>query len=184
MSRSIINRGVAITGQGATTLPCRGIAQNSLVLIFATAVALAMAMRQGAETQRISYSNDKNAVVGMSRVNPLPKNSAVNRSLAKKPAKAMLAPATPKPFKATPPAVVQGSTFGGGFFLPREEVIAIVFSGNKDRSFQAILNECGLEIVANEWAVSSTRIEDVVTAPCLSLDDESPITFKRVEQTL
>jgi hypothetical protein len=121
----------------------------------------------------------------MSRLNPLPKNFAVNWSLAKKPAKgAMLAPATPKAFKATPLGGVQGSTFGGGFFLPREEVIAIVFSGNKDRSFQAILNECGLESVANEWAVSSTRIEHVVTAPCLSLDDESPITFKRVEQTV
>jgi hypothetical protein len=34
------------------------------------------------------WLNDKNAVVGMSRLNPLPKNSAVNKSLAKGPAKA------------------------------------------------------------------------------------------------
>jgi hypothetical protein len=40
------------------------------------------------------WLNDKNAVIGLSRLNPLPKNSAVNKSLAKK----------PKPFKATPPA--------------------------------------------------------------------------------
>lgn len=34
------------------------------------------------------WLNDKNAVIGMSRLNPLPKNSAVNKSLAKGPAKA------------------------------------------------------------------------------------------------
>ena len=31
------------------------------------------------------WLNDKNAVVGLSRLNPLPKNFAVNKSLAKKP---------------------------------------------------------------------------------------------------
>jgi hypothetical protein len=36
------------------------------------------------------WLNDKNAVIGLSRLNPLPKNSAVNKSLAKGPAKAML----------------------------------------------------------------------------------------------
>lgn len=34
------------------------------------------------------WLNDKNAVVGISRLNPLPKASAVNKSLAKGPAKA------------------------------------------------------------------------------------------------
>lgn len=32
--------------------------------------------------------NDKNAVIGLSRLNPLPKDPAVNKSLAKGPAKA------------------------------------------------------------------------------------------------
>ncbi len=54
------------------------------------------------------WLNDKNAVIGLSRLNPLPKNSAVNKSLAKKPkpAKAMpgVAATTPKHFKPTPPA--------------------------------------------------------------------------------
>jgi len=54
------------------------------------------------------WLNDKNAVIGLSRLNPLPKNSAVNKSLAKGPAKAKampgVAPATPKPFKAIAPA--------------------------------------------------------------------------------
>jgi len=54
------------------------------------------------------WLNDKNAVIGLSRLNPLPKDSAVNKSLAKGPAKAKAMPgvaaATPKPFKATPPA--------------------------------------------------------------------------------
>jgi hypothetical protein len=53
------------------------------------------------------WLNDKNAVIGLSRLNPLPKNSAVNKSLAKKPkpAKPMLGVgATPKPFKAMAPA--------------------------------------------------------------------------------
>jgi hypothetical protein len=52
------------------------------------------------------WLNDKNAVIGLSRLNPLPKNSAVNKSWAKGPAKAKLgvAPATPKPFKAMAPA--------------------------------------------------------------------------------
>ncbi len=34
------------------------------------------------------WLNDKNAVIGLSRLNPLPKNSAVNKSVAKGPAKA------------------------------------------------------------------------------------------------
>jgi hypothetical protein len=61
-----------------------------------------LAMREGL------WLNDKNAVIGMSRLNPLPKNSAVNKRLTKKPkpVKATLgvAVATPKPFKPTPPA--------------------------------------------------------------------------------
>lgn len=36
------------------------------------------------------WLNDKNAVVGMSRLNPLPKNSALDQSLAKGPTKATL----------------------------------------------------------------------------------------------
>ena len=58
-----------------------------------------LAMREGL------WLNDKNAVIGMSRLNPLPKNSAVNKSLAKKPkpAKAMpgVAAATPGIANAT-----------------------------------------------------------------------------------
>jgi hypothetical protein len=54
------------------------------------------------------WLNDKNAVIGLSRLNPLPKACAVNKSLAKGPAKAKAMPgvaaATPKPFKPTPPA--------------------------------------------------------------------------------
>jgi hypothetical protein len=60
-----------------------------------------LAMRQGL------WLNDKNAVIGLSRLNPLPRNSAVNKSLAKKPAKAKAVlgvGATPKPFKAMAPA--------------------------------------------------------------------------------
>jgi hypothetical protein len=34
------------------------------------------------------WLNDKNAVIGLSRLNPLLKNSAVNKSVAKGPAKA------------------------------------------------------------------------------------------------
>jgi hypothetical protein len=41
-----------------------------------------LAMREGL------WLNDKNAVIGLSRLNPLPKDSAVNKSLAKGPAKA------------------------------------------------------------------------------------------------
>jgi len=41
------NRGIAITQAPATTLPANGIAQNCLILIFATAVALAMATHSG-----------------------------------------------------------------------------------------------------------------------------------------
>jgi hypothetical protein len=60
-----------------------------------------LAMREGL------WLNDKNAVIGLSRLNPLPKNSAVNKSLANrpKPAKAMLGVAAATPFKPTPPAV-------------------------------------------------------------------------------
>jgi hypothetical protein len=55
------------------------------------------------------WLNDKNAVSGMSRLNPLPKNSAVNRSLAKGPAKAkaMLGVAAATPFKPKPPAAFE-----------------------------------------------------------------------------
>ncbi len=49
-----------------------------------------LAMREGL------WLNEKNAVIGLSRRNPLPKNSAVNKSLAKKPkpAKAKLVKTT------------------------------------------------------------------------------------------
>ena len=47
------------------------------------------------------WLNDKNAVIGLSRLNPLPKNSAVNKSLTKK----------PKPFKPTPPASFKPYSF-------------------------------------------------------------------------
>ena len=67
-----------------------------------------LAMREGL------WLNDKNAVIRLSRLNPLPKNSAVNKSLAKKPkpAKPMpgVAAATPKPFKVTPPAAFKPLT--------------------------------------------------------------------------
>jgi hypothetical protein len=53
------------------------------------------------------WLNDKLAVAGLSKINPLPANSAVNKSLAKKPkpvsSKLGVAAATPKPFKVTPP---------------------------------------------------------------------------------
>jgi hypothetical protein len=53
------------------------------------------------------WLNDKNAVIGLSRLNPLPKNSAVNKSLAKGPAKAkaMLGVAAATPFKPKGPAM-------------------------------------------------------------------------------
>jgi hypothetical protein len=38
------NRGIAIVQGPATTLPAKGIAKNCLIVIFATAVALALAM--------------------------------------------------------------------------------------------------------------------------------------------
>lgn len=52
------------------------------------------------------WMNDKNAVIGLSKLNPLPKDSAVNKSLSRKPAKAAtptVKPAQPaklQPFKA------------------------------------------------------------------------------------
>ena len=56
-----------------------------------------LAMREGL------WLNDKNAVIGLSRLNPLPKNSAVNKSLAKGPAKAMPGVAAATPFKPNQP---------------------------------------------------------------------------------
>jgi hypothetical protein len=91
----------------AKTSPIRtqGRCQESTALATDTAMKTFhewLAMREGL------WLNDKNAVIGMSRLNPLPKNSAVNKSLAKGPAKAKAMPgvaaATPKPFKPTPPA--------------------------------------------------------------------------------
>jgi len=52
------------------------------------------------------WLNDKNAVVGLSKLNPLPRDSAVNKSLSKQPARAATPtvkpaqPATLQPFKA------------------------------------------------------------------------------------
>jgi len=61
------------------------------------------------------WLNDMNAVIGMSRLNPLPNNDAVNKSLAKGPAKAKAMPgvagSTPKPFKATAPATFKSYSF-------------------------------------------------------------------------
>jgi hypothetical protein len=61
-----------------------------------------LAMREGL------WLNDKKAVIGLSRLNPLPKNSAVNKSFAKKPKtakeKPMLGVAAATPFKPKPPA--------------------------------------------------------------------------------
>jgi len=48
------------------------------------------------------WLNDKNAVIGLSKMNPLPRDSSVNKSLSKKPPK----PATPgvKPWEPAQPA--------------------------------------------------------------------------------
>lgn len=53
------------------------------------------------------WLNDDNAVIGLSKLNPLPKDSAVNKSLSKKPKPSK--PATPgvKPFKPAQPATLQ-----------------------------------------------------------------------------
>lgn len=51
------------------------------------------------------WLNDKNAVVGLSKPNPLPQDSAVNKNLSKRPAKA--ATPTVKPFKPAQPAKLQ-----------------------------------------------------------------------------
>jgi len=51
------------------------------------------------------WLNDKNAVIGLSKRNPLPKDSGVKKSLSKKPAKA--ATPTVKPFKPAQPAKLQ-----------------------------------------------------------------------------
>jgi hypothetical protein len=70
-----------------------------------------MAVREG------SWLNDKNAVLGLSRLNPPPKDSAVNKSLAKKPkpppsgvpAFKSWKPAQPaklQPFKPAQPAII------------------------------------------------------------------------------
>jgi hypothetical protein len=56
---------------------------------------------------QVLWLNGKNAVIGLSRLNPLPKDSAVNKSLAKGPAKTKAMPgvAAATPFKPTPPAI-------------------------------------------------------------------------------
>jgi hypothetical protein len=55
------------------------------------------------------WLNDKNAVIGLSRLNPLPKNSAVNKSLAKgAKAKAATPLATFKPWKPAQPVKIVG----------------------------------------------------------------------------
>ena len=51
------------------------------------------------------WMNDKNAVIGLSKLNPLPKDSAVNKSLSRKPAKA--ATPTVQPFEPAQPAKLQ-----------------------------------------------------------------------------
>ncbi|MEZ6056501.1 MAG: hypothetical protein R3C01_07330 [Planctomycetaceae bacterium] len=40
--------------------------------------------RQQRQCERV-WLNDKNAVIGLSKMNPLPRDSAVNKSLSKKP---------------------------------------------------------------------------------------------------
>lgn len=51
------------------------------------------------------WLKDKNAVIGLSKMNPLPKDSAVNKSLTKKPA--IVATPTVKPFKPAQPTNLQ-----------------------------------------------------------------------------
>jgi hypothetical protein len=51
------------------------------------------------------WLNDKNAVVGLSNINPLLQKKAKVKPLKLPKAKLGVAPATPKPFKATPPAM-------------------------------------------------------------------------------
>jgi hypothetical protein len=53
------------------------------------------------------WLNDKNAVVGLSKLNPLPRDSAVNKSLSKKPKPPKPATPTVQPFKPAPPAMLQ-----------------------------------------------------------------------------
>lgn len=54
--------------------------------------------------------DDRKAVIGLSRLNPLPKNSAANKNLAENPRKAKeraalrVAISTPKPFRLSPQA--------------------------------------------------------------------------------
>ncbi len=51
------------------------------------------------------WLNDKNAVVGMSNINPLSQKNANVKPLKLPKAKRGVAPATPKPFKAMAPAM-------------------------------------------------------------------------------
>ncbi|MFO0903216.1 MAG: hypothetical protein U0939_09465 [Pirellulales bacterium] len=60
-----------------------------------------LAMREGL------WLNDKNAVIGLSRLNPLPKNSAVNKILAKKSKPQPSGVPLFKPWKPAEPAKLQ-----------------------------------------------------------------------------
>lgn len=53
------------------------------------------------------WLNDKNAVIGLSRLNPPPKNSAVNKSLSKKPKPPTLGVPVFKPWKPAESAKLQ-----------------------------------------------------------------------------
>jgi len=50
------------------------------------------------------WLNDKNAVIGLSKMNPLPRDSAVNKSLSKKPKPPLSGVPVFKPWKPTRPA--------------------------------------------------------------------------------
>ncbi|MEW4565150.1 hypothetical protein AB1K70_21685 [Bremerella sp. JC770] len=53
--------------------------------------------------------NDKNAVIGLSKINPLPRDSAVNKSFSKKPTPPPSGVPVFKPWKPAQPARLQPS---------------------------------------------------------------------------
>jgi hypothetical protein len=53
------------------------------------------------------WLNDKNAVIGLSKLNPLPRDSAVNKSLSKKPKAPKPATPTRQPVMPARPAKLQ-----------------------------------------------------------------------------
>ncbi len=65
-----------------------------------------LAAREQPQCERL-WLNDKNAVIGLSKLNPLPKDSPVNNSLSKKPRPAKAATPSVKPWKPAQPAKLQ-----------------------------------------------------------------------------